>query len=185
MSQYHDKDELLEEELEREAEELVSEFEEQEEMIESQKTEIAEDEGKIAKLQDALARSQADFDNFKKRTERDKDDMVFFLKLDIFKKILPRLDDLERMIRNTPEGERNGALYEGILSMQKSLLKDLEKLGVRAFESKGQELNPDLHEVMTQVPGEEGIVVDEFEKGYMLGERVLRVAKVVVGSGDE
>ena len=106
MSQHHDKDEILEEELEHEADEMASEFQEQEEMIQDQREEIAEDEGKIAKLQDMLTRSQADFDNFKKRTERDRDDMVFFLKLDIFKKILPRLDDLERMIQNTPESER-------------------------------------------------------------------------------
>jgi len=106
MSQQHDKDEILEEVLDQEAEELASEFTEQEEMIQDQRQEIVEDEGKIAKLQDALARTQADFENFKKRTERDRDDMVFFLKLDIFKKILPRLDDLERMIHNTPEAER-------------------------------------------------------------------------------
>ena len=184
MSQHHDKDELLEEELIEEAEELASEFVEQEEMIESQREEIAEDEGNIAKLQDMLARSQADFDNFKKRTERDREDMVFFLKLDIFKKILPRLDDLERMIHNTPETERTWALYEWILSMQKALGKDLEKLGVKAFESKWQTLDPDRHEVMTQIPGEEWVILDEFEKGYTLGERVLRVAKVVVGSWD-
>lgn len=184
MSQHHDKEEILEEELEYEAEEIASEFQEQEEMIESQREEIVEDEGKIAKLQDMLARSQADFENFKKRTERDRDDMIYFLKLDIFKKILPRLDDLERMIYNTPETERNWALYEGVMSMQKVLMKDLEKLGVKAFESKWQVLNPDLHEVMTQIPGEERVVMDEFEKWYMLGERVLRVAKVVVWSGN-
>jgi len=55
------------------------------------------------KLKDLLSRTQADFDNFKKRTERDKEDMIFFLKSDIFKKILPRLDDIERIIKNTPE----------------------------------------------------------------------------------
>jgi len=106
MSQHHDKDEILEEALEQEADELASEFIEQEEMIQDQREEIVEDEGKIAKLQDMLARSQADFENFKKRTERDRDDMIYFLKLDIFKKILPRLDDLDRMIQNTPESER-------------------------------------------------------------------------------
>ena len=184
MSKHHDKDEFLEEELVEEAEELASEFVEQEEMIEHQREEIAEDEGKIAKLQDMLARSQADFDNLKKRTERDREDMIFFLKLDIFKKILPRLDDLERIIYNTPETERNWALYEWILSMQKALVKDLEKLGVKAFESKWHTLDPERHEVMTQVPGEEWVIIDEFEKWYILGDRVLRVAKVVVGSWD-
>jgi len=102
MSQHHEKEELLEDELIQEAEEAAEEYEAQEEIIEEYQEEISKDENKIAKLQDALARSQADFDNFKKRTERDKDDMVFFLKADIFKKILPRLDDLERIIKNTP-----------------------------------------------------------------------------------
>jgi molecular chaperone GrpE (heat shock protein) len=59
-----------------------------------------------------LARSSADLENFKKRTERDKADMVFFLKLDIFKKILPRIDDLVRIIKNTPEEIQNGPVYE-------------------------------------------------------------------------
>jgi molecular chaperone GrpE len=59
------------------------------------------------KCRDVLARTMADFDNFKKRTERDKQDMIFFLKSDLFKKILPRIDDLERIIKNTPENEQN------------------------------------------------------------------------------
>ena len=63
----------------------------------------------------------------------------------------------------------------------KSLKRDLEALWVQSFESIGQEVNPDLHEVMTQIPSETPwVIVDEFEKGYMLGERVLRVAKVIV-----
>ncbi len=132
-----------------------------------------------------LARNQADFDNFKKRTERDKGDMIFFLKLDIFKKILPRLDDLERIIKNTPEEMRTGALYEWVVTLQKKLLKDLRWLWVQSFESIGKEVDPDKHEVMTQVPGEKWKIVDEFEKWYMLGERVLRVAKVVVWNTEE
>lgn len=131
-----------------------------------------------------LARVQADHENFKKRTERDKSDTIFFLKTDIFKKILPRLDDLERIIQNTPEDMRSGALYEGIISLQKSLLKDLRTLGVQSFDSKGEAIDPDKHEVMTQIPGEKDMILDEFEKGYMLEKRVLRVAKVVVGSGE-
>ena len=182
MSKHHDKDELLEEELDQETEKIIWDFEEKEDIIENQREEITQDEEKITKLQDALARVQADFDNFKKRTERDRDDMIFFLKLDIFKKILPRVDDLDRIIHNTPEADKKWALYEGIISMQKALTKDLEKLGVQPFESKGQLLNPDMHEVMTQIPWEEGIVIDEFEKWYLLWDRVLRVAKVVVGN---
>ena len=109
--------------------------------------------------------------------------MVFFLKLDIFKSILPRIDDLERIIKNTPEEMQNWAVYEWVVTLQKTLLKDLDKLWVVAFNSVGDEVNPDKHEVMTQVPWEEGKIIDEFEVGHMLWDRVLRVAKVVVGNG--
>jgi len=183
MSQHHDKDELLDEEIVEQAEQEVDVFEEQEEIIEQQQEEIEKDEGQIAQLKDALARSQADFINFQKRTERDKTDMVFFLKSDIFKKVLPRVDDLERILKNTPEDMQSGALYEWVVSLQKSLLKDLKSLWVESFESVWKEIDPQKHEVMTQVPGKEGTIVDEFEKWYMLGERVLRIAKVVVGNG--
>ncbi|MGE4443524.1 MAG: nucleotide exchange factor GrpE [Candidatus Altimarinota bacterium] len=137
----------------------------------------------ILKLKENLARTQADYQNFKMRSERDRQDMMFFLKHDILKKILPRVDDLERMIKNTPEDQRNGVIYEGVLVLEKSLKRDLEALGVTPYVSLGEEVNPDLHEVMTQIPSENpGKIVDEFEKGYMLGERVLRVAKVIVGA---
>lgn len=142
-----------------------------------------QESNEIAKLKEILARTQADYQNFKMRNERDREDMIFFLKYDIFKKILPRIDDLERIIKNTPEEQKNGALYEGVLVMEKSLKRDLEALWVQSFESIWQLVNPDLHEVMTQIPSENsGVIVDEFEKGYMLGERVLRVAKVIVGA---
>lgn len=183
MSHIHDKDEIREQDVMDEAQEEQELYEQQEDIIEEQAEEITQDEGQIAKLKDMLARVQADHDNFKKRTERDKQDMIFFLKLDIFKKILPRLDDLERIIKNTPEDMQNGGLYEGVVSLQKTLLKDLQSLWVEAFDSIWKEVDPDKHEVMTQVPGKQGIIIDEFEKWYVLWERVLRVAKVVVGNG--
>lgn len=128
-----------------------------------------------------LAKVMADFDNFKKRVERDKIDMIFFLKQDIFKKIIPRIDDLERIIKNTPEELKTWVLYEWVLSLESKFKKDLESLWVIAFESKWETVNPDKHDVMTTVPWQaEWIIFDEFEKWYMLGDRVLRHAKVVV-----
>jgi len=183
MSKQHDDEEILEQDIDAQAEEEVELYEEQEDIIEEQAEEIQKDESEIAKLKDMLTRSAADLENFKKRTERDKVDTIFFLKSDIFGKILPRLDDLDRMIKNTPEDVRSGALYEWIVTLQKQLLKDLNKLWVQSFDSLDQEVDPDKHEVMTQVPGKEGLIIDEFEKWYMLWERVLRVAKVVVGNG--
>ena len=183
MSKQHDNEEILEEDIKGQAEEEIDLYEKQEDIIEEQQEEIEQDEWQIAKLKDALARSQADFENFKRRTERDKADMVFFLKLDIFKKILPRLDDLERIIENTPEDMKSWALYEWVISLQKTLLKDLNALWVQSFMSIGENVDPEKHEVMTQVPGPEWEIVNEFEKWYMLWERVLRVAKVVVWNG--
>ncbi len=182
MSQTHDKEEILEEDIDAQAESEADLYEEQEDVIQEQQEEISKDESEIVKLKDMLARSAADLENFKKRTERDKADMVFFLKLDIFKAILPRIDDLERIIKNTPEDLQNGPVYEGVLTLQKTFLKDLKKLWVDSFDSIGQKVDPDKHEVMTQVPGEEGKIIDEFEKWYILWEKVLRVAKVVVGN---
>lgn len=134
-------------------------------------------------LKEQLMRVQADYQNFKMRVERDKDDMMFFLKSDILRKILPYIDDMERIIKNTKQEERIWTLYEALVAMEKNFKKDLEKLWVKSFESIWCEVDPDRHEVMTQVSSETPwIIVDEFEKWYMLGDRVLRVAKVVVWS---
>lgn len=133
------------------------------------------------KCRDMLARTMADFENFKKRVERDKQDMIFFLKSDIFKKILPRLDDLERILKNTPEEMRTWVLYEWLVSLESKFQKDIENLWIKSFISKWFSVDPDRHDVMTTVPWqEEGIIFDEFEKWYMLWDRVLRHAKVVV-----
>lgn len=134
----------------------------------------------LLKLKEVFARQQADFDNFKKRVERDRADMTFFLKADILKKVLPRIDDLQRIIASTPEEQKEDPMYKWILSIEKKLIQDLEKMWVKHFESKWHKVDPDKHEVMTQIPWKAWIILDEFEKWYMVGDRVLRVAKVVV-----
>lgn len=134
-----------------------------------------------SKCKEMLARTMADYENFKKRVERDKMDMIFFLKSDIFKKILPRLDDLERILKNTPDDMKIWVLYEWLVSLESKFQKDIENLGIKSFVSIWSTVDPDKHDVMTTVPGQlEGIIFDEFEKWYMLWDRVLRHAKVVV-----
>lgn len=151
----------------------------QEEILE----EIQEENDEVLKLKDALSRVNADYQNFKTRVDRDRLDMIFFLKQDIFNKILPRLDDLERIILNTKEEEKNTSIYTWILSMEKSFKRDLEGLWLKSFESVWLELDPEKHEVMTQIPSETPwIIVSEFEKWYLLWDRVVRVSKVVVWS---
>lgn len=176
-----------EKDLVEEMEQEIEEIENEEGQIDEDKLEEAQTGGnsQVDKLQDALARTQADFINYKNRVERDKEEMVFFLKSDILKKILPRIDDLQRIIKNTPEEMQSGALYEWLVSIEQKLLADLDKMWVKPFTSIGEEVNPDKHDVMTTVPGQKAdIIIDEFETWYELWDKVLRHAKVVVGAGE-
>jgi molecular chaperone GrpE len=100
-------------------------------------------------------------------------------------RILPRIDDLERIIKNTPKDLKQNPLFEWIISVLAKLTTDLERMWVKAFNSIWEEVDPDKHEVMTVVPWKEaGIIFDEFEKWYLLWDRVLRHAKVIVGEGE-
>ncbi|RAL57514.1 nucleotide exchange factor GrpE [Candidatus Gracilibacteria bacterium GN02-872] len=177
-----DKDSILEDDIIDQMESELDQIDETEKLEEQEKKE-SEKQNSEDKTKEILAKTLADFDNYKKRVERDKKDMIFFLKADILKNILPRIDDIERIIKNTPDDLKRNGLFEGILSLEKKLLTDLEKLGVKPFNSIGETVNPDLHDVMTTVPGKEtGIIFDEFEKGYLLEGKVLRHAKVIVGA---
>jgi len=169
----------IDQELQNEIEELENA---QEENIPDIPETLTPENDEVARLTAQLTRTQADYQNFKMRSERDKEQMLFFLKEGIFKKILPRIDDLERILKNTPETERTGSVYEWVVALHKTLLRDLSALGVEPYESVGQEMDVAFHEVMTQIPSETpGKIVEEFEKWYLLGDKVLRVAKVIVG----
>lgn len=168
-------------EIQEEINEIEQEIEEVEKIEEKIQQELNNENEEILKLKETIARIQADNQNFKMRVERDRLDTMFFLKNDIFKKILPRIDDLERMIKDTPSENKTGALYDWVSAIEKSLKRDLENLGVKPFVSIWESVNPDKHEVMTQIPSDAPwVIVDEFEKWYMLWDRVLRVAKVIV-----
>ena len=180
MSENKDKEILEEEDILDQMEDEIEEIENEDWSISEEKIENTlnpEDEA----CMDRLAKTQADFLNFKARTEREKTDMIFFLKQDILKKILPAIDDLDRIINATLDENKNTPIYEGVLALHKKLVSDLEKMWVKSFDSKWKEVNPDKHDVMTTVPGQkEWIIFDEFEKWYELDSRVLRHAKVVV-----
>jgi len=173
-----------------EEKEIMEQAEEELERIEDEKWEIDEEKLEKARwdkaplfqeLKAALAKSQADYENFKKRTARDKDEMVFFIKSKIINPILKRVDDIERIIKNTPDNEKETTIFKAIESLEKALKKDLSDMWVVEFKSIWEEVDPNKHDVMTQVPGKkENIICDEFEKWYSLDWKVLRVAKVIV-----
>jgi len=116
------------------------------------------------------------------RVERDKADMVHFLSAKILLPLLSQVDNLERAIK-LKEGIEGDGFVDGVRSLYAGFQKYLESQGVIAFDSIGQEVDPDRHDVMTEMVGESGKIIQEFEKGYMLRDRVLRHAKVVVGNG--
>lgn len=137
----------------------------------------------ITQLQASLARSQADYANLLMRVERDKADMAFFLSSKMLAPLLTQIDNLERAVA-LKIGVEGDTFVDGIRSVLAGFQRFLESQGVTAFVSIGSEVDPDRHDVMTEMPGELGKIVQEFERGYMLRDRVLRHAKVIVGSGE-
>jgi len=181
------KDAIEEKELMEEAEAKIEELKNEDGEISEEKVEEAQgnENPQVTQLKEALLKSQADYENFKRRTSRDKDEMVFFIKSKVINPILKRVDDIERIIKNTPEEEKETPIFKAIEALEKSLKKDLADMWVKEFISLWEEVDPNKHDVMTQIPGKaENIICDEFEKGYNLDDKVLRIAKVVVGAGE-
>ncbi len=126
----------------------------------------------------------AEFDNFRKRTVKEKSDIIKNAAESTIKDLLPIVDDFERAIEANRDSEDAAAIKEGTELIFHKLQKFLEKNGVTAIESTGEEFNSDLHEALAMVPGDEankGKVIDTLTKGYKLGDKVIRHAKVAVG----
>ncbi len=136
-------------------------------------------------LKDKYLRLYADFDNYKKRTAKEKMELFDTAGKDIVNAVLPTIDDFERANKALENSDDVAALKEGMQLVYQKLLKTLESKGVKAMESNGTEFNADLHEAITEIsaPSEEmkGKVIDTIEKGYYINEKILRYAKVVVG----
>jgi len=143
-------------------------------------TQLAEAESKVSEYRDGWARSQAEFQNYKKRIERDNQLMYASMKGDIVKKILPALDDLERALQNRPADD---AWANGVELIARKFANILESEGVKRIEAKGAAFDPNFHEAVTHEPSDEaesGHVIDVVQNGYILGERVIRPALVRV-----
>ena len=137
----------------------------------------------IKRLEDALARSQADYQNFVMRSDRDKAEMISYISGKILSPLLTQVDNLERAV-NLKAWVEWDSFIDGVRSMLASMERYIESQWVKVFTSIGEEVDPTRHDVMTEAPGPEGKIIWEFEKWYMIGDRVLRHAKVVVGSGE-
>ncbi|HQQ95060.1 MAG TPA: nucleotide exchange factor GrpE [Bacteroidia bacterium] len=141
-------------------------------------------EQKLSESNDKYLRLYSDFDNFRKRSLKERSDLIKTASEEVFKSILPVLDDFERAIKANENIEDAGAIKEGMQLIYHKLRNNSIQKGLQSFESAGQSFDPDLMEAITHIPAtdesQKGKVVDEIEKGYKLGEKVIRFAKVVV-----
>lgn len=138
---------------------------------------------KIDELNDRLMRQMAEFDNFRKRTEKEKSQMYMVGASDVIEKLLPVVDNFERGMAAMTEEEKTTAFAQGIEMVYKQLMTTLNDLGVTPIEAVGAEFNPDFHNAVMQAPSEEyesGIVIQELQRGYVYKEKVIRYSMVMV-----
>jgi molecular chaperone GrpE len=140
-------------------------------------------EKEVERLQDRLLRLQAEFENFKRRAARDKAEFVKFANEGVLLEMLPVLDNLERAIDSARAEARSSSLVEGIDMVVRLFRTGLEKFGVRPIQAAGSPFDPAVHQAVAQVEtaaGEDGQVLEEIQRGYLLEGRVLRPAMVKV-----
>lgn len=145
--------------------------------------ELAAKDEKIDELNDRLMRTMAEFDNFRKRSEKEKSQMFDIGAKSVIEKILPIIDNFERGLGTISEKEKENGFAQGIVMIYKQLLASLEEIGVKPIEAVGNEFDPNFHNAVMHGEDEnlgENIVSDEFQKGYMYRDMVVRHSMVKV-----
>lgn len=197
---------VMNEEVEETVEETVETTENEEiseETVETAETEEAEEsteetkkggffkkkkdkkDEQIEELNDRVKRQMAEFDNFRKRSEKEKSMMFDMGAKNVIEKILPVVDNFERGFTTVEDADKDDAFVQGMQQVYKQLMTELEAIGVTPIEAVGQEFNPDFHNAVVQVESEEyesGIIAQEFMKGYMYKDSVVRHSMVSVAT---
>ena len=183
-------EETVEETVEEAAEEVVEETaeeatEEKKKKLFERKPKVDPRDEKIAELTDRVTRQMAEFDNYRKRTEREKSAMYEIGAKAIVEKLLPVVDNFERGFSTVAEEDKDDAFVKGMEMVYKQMMTMLESVDVKPIEAVGKEFNPDLHNAVMHVEDEtvgENIVVDEFQKGYTYRDSVVRYSMVKVAN---
>ena len=161
-----------------------SKVENVENLTEEQKK-IQELEAKFAEVNDKYIRLYSEFENYKKRTMKEKLEFLQLAGQEVFKTVLPVLDDFERAMKANAEAKDVKTVNEGVSLVYQKLKTSLTQKGLEEMVSLGQEFNSDIHEAVTNMPApteeQKGKVIEEIEKGYLLNGKVIRFAKVIVG----
>lgn len=151
----------------------------------SESTDVDDKDSQIAELKDKYLRLAAEFENYKRRTVKEKLNMMGTANRDTLSALLPVLDDFDRAKKNAEDESSTEPFSEGVMMVYNKLFNTLQQKGIKAMESNGKEFDPELHEAITEIPAPsedmKGKVIDTVEKGYYLKDAILRYAKVVVG----
>ncbi len=137
----------------------------------------------LKELNDKYVRLYAEYENFKKKAAKDKEELATFVKEEVIYELLPSLDHLDIALKHANEDESSGGLKQGVEMTLRELYRTLEKFGLKIIEAEGKPFDPEYHHAMSQVETEEfedKTVIEEFRKGYMFGDKVLRAAMVSV-----
>jgi molecular chaperone GrpE len=151
----------------------------------AEETKETSPEDQINELNDKYLRLYSEFDNYRKRTSKERLELFKTAGQDILTDLLPILDDFERAMQNMESSDNAEAIQTGINLIYNKFKNILENKGLKHFKSIENDFDPEVHEAITKIPAPskklKGKVVDEIEKGYMLNDKVIRFAKVVVG----
>ena len=168
-----------------EGDEVVEAGIEQAEDIETLQQALAEEKEKAEKYLANWQRSQADFDNYKKRSEQEIGEVIEFAISALISNLLPVMDDLERAFASVPAELDESNWTEGIKLIYNKFKATLEAQGLTEIKTGGEPFDPRLHEAVMQQEGEEGMVIKETQKGYKFKGKVIRPSLVIVGKGEE
>lgn len=150
---------------------------------ETLKQALTEEREKAERYLASWQRSQADLANYRQRSEQERRETIEFANSVLIASLLPVIDDLERAIASVPAGLDESSWTEGIKLIYNKLKATLQSQGLTEIEARGEPFDPHLHEAVMQQEGEEGLVVDETQKGYKFRDRVIRPSLVIVGTG--
>jgi molecular chaperone GrpE len=146
---------------------------------------LEEAQQEAQRLKELAARSQADLQNARGRMEKEAQDMRTFALEGIVRRLLPTVDNFQRAFAHLPEDLKDHDWVQGLQATEQAFLKELSDAGLSHIESLGQPVNADHHEVLQTGPGEKDKVIEVYEEGYLLHDKVLRPAKVQVGDGTD
>ncbi|MBR6597650.1 MAG: nucleotide exchange factor GrpE [Paludibacteraceae bacterium] len=155
------------------------------EPVDERDARIAELEAQVAAQKDQYLRLYAEFDNYKKRTLKEKAELIQTAGKNVLEQMLPLIDDVERAMASVKTADSVDGVKEGVDLIYNKFVKFLDSNNVKEIETVGLPFNTDFHEAVAQVPmGEDkkGVVIDCTQKGYVMGEKVVRFAKVVIGA---